>query len=91
MVKNDWPVLDRWWPQRLEWSRPHYAGFLLTAFLLLGALPYMLINRLSAWRGTTVIEVSFPFDWEIPYVPAFVIPYYSFYHTNAEAVNSQFS
>ena len=79
MVKNDWPVLDRWWPQRLEWSRPHYAGFLLTVFLLLGALPYVLINRISAWRGTTVIEVSFPIDWEIPYVPAFVIPYYSFY------------
>lgn len=79
MVKNDWPVLDRWWPQRLEWSRPHYAGFLLTVFLLLGALPYVLINRFSAWRGTTVIEVSFPVDWEIPYVPAFVIPYYSFY------------
>ena len=52
MVKNDWAILDRWWPERDTWSQSKYGMFLLSLFLLLGALPYALINRFSAWRGT---------------------------------------
>ena len=79
MAENDWPVIDRWWPQRAEWSRLKYSGFLLSLFLVLGALPYGLINRFSAWRGTSTFEVELPIDWDLPFVPWMVIPYYSFY------------
>ena len=79
MTKNDWPVIDRWWPKRDEWARLKYSGFLLSLFLVLGALPYGLINRFSAWRGTSTFEVELPIDWDLPFVPWMVIPYYSFY------------
>ena len=79
MVENDWPVLDRWWPQRNEWSRVKYGTFLLSLFLVLGALPYGLINRFSAWRGTSSMKVELPIDAELPFVAWMVIPYYSFY------------
>ena len=79
MTRNDWPLLDRWIPGRDEWSRPKYAGFLLSVFMVLGALPYVLTNRIAAWRGTTVVEISFQIDWDLPYLPLFVLPYYSFY------------
>ena len=79
MAENDWPVIDRWWPPRAEWSRLKYSGFLLSLFLVLGALPYGLINRFSAWRGTSTFEVELPIDWDLPFVPWMVIPYYSFY------------
>ena len=79
MVKNDWPIIDRWWPNRDEWSRLKYGSFLLSLFLLLGALPYGLINRLSAWRGTSTLKVEMALDWELPFVAWMVIPYYSFY------------
>ena len=68
MAENDWPVIDRWWPQRAEWSRLKYSGFLLSLFLVLGALPYGLINRFSAWRGTSTFEVELPIDWDLPFV-----------------------
>ena len=79
MGMNDWPVVDRWWPQRNEWSRVKYGTFLLSLFLVLGALPYGLINRFSAWRGTTSLKVELPIDTELPFVAWMVIPYYSFY------------
>ena len=79
MGMNDWPVVDRWWPQRSEWSRVKYGTFLLSLFLVLGALPYGLINRFSAWRGTTSVKVELPIDTELPFVAWMVIPYYSFY------------
>ena len=79
MTKNDSPLIDRWWPKRDEWSRLKYGGFLLSLFLVLGALPYGLINRFSAWRGTSTFEVELPIDWDLPFVPWMVIPYYSFY------------
>lgn len=79
MTKNDWPILDRLWPLRLAWGRTGYAGFLLGGFLLLGALPYVLINQFSGWRDTTVVEISFQLDWDLPYIPWLVVPYYSFY------------
>ena len=79
MVRNDWPVLDRWFPLRAEWSKLKYGAFLLSLFLVLGALPYGLINRFSAWRGTTSFKVEIPLDWELPFVAWMVIPYYSFY------------
>ena len=79
MVKNDWPIIDRWWPKRDEWSRLKFGSFLLSLFLLLGALPYGLINRLSAWRGTSTLKVEMALDWELPFVAWMVIPYYSFY------------
>ena len=41
MVRNDWPVLDRWFPLRAEWSKLKYGAFLLSLFLVLGALPYL--------------------------------------------------
>ena len=79
MTRNDWPLLDRWIPGRDEWSRPKYAGFLLSVFMVFGALPYVLTNRIAAWRGITVVEISFQIDWDLPYLPLFVLPYYSFY------------
>ena len=79
MEKSDWKFLDRWSSGRNEWSRPKYSFFLLMLFLLLGALPYGLINRFSAWRGTSSIKVEIPLDWDLPFVPWMVIPYYSFY------------
>ena len=79
MGMNDWPVIDRWWPRRSEWSRVKYGTFLLSLFLVLGALPYGLINRFSAWRGTTSVKVELPIDTELPFVAWMVIPYYSFY------------
>ena len=74
MVKNDWPIIDRWWPKRDEWSRLKFGSFLLSLFLLLGALPYGLINRLSAWRGTSTLKVEMALDWELPFVAWMVIP-----------------
>ena len=79
MTKNDWPIIDRWWGQRNEWSRVKYAGFLLSLFLVLGALPYGLINRFSAWRGVSTLKVEIPLDWDLPFVSWMVIPYYSYY------------
>ena len=79
MGMSDWPVLDRWWPHRDTWSRMKYGTFLLSLFLVLGALPYGLINRFSAWRGTTSLKVELPIDTELPFVAWMVIPYYSFY------------
>ena len=78
MVKNDWPILDRWWPERDQWSRPKYGLMLLMLFLVLGALPYGLINRFSAWRGVTSFMVEVGLDWDLPFVPWMVIPYSSF-------------
>lgn len=79
MVKNDWPVIDRWWPERETWSRSKYGMFLLSLFLLLGALPYGLINRFSAWRGTSTYNFEISLDTSLPFVPWMVIPYYSYY------------
>tara|TARA_B100000609_G_scaffold183891_1_gene166530 strand:+ start:3357 stop:4055 length:699 start_codon:yes stop_codon:yes gene_type:complete len=79
MEKSDWKFLDDWSSGRNEWSRPKYSFFLLMLFLLLGALPYGLINRFSAWRGTSSMKVEIPLDWDLPFVPWMVIPYYSFY------------
>ena len=76
MVKNDWPVIDRWWPERETWSRSKYGMFLLSLFLLLGALPYGLINRFSAWRGTSTYNFEISLDTSLPFVPWMVIPYY---------------
>ncbi len=78
-MKHDWPVIDRWWPDRASWSRLKYASFLLSLFLVLGALPYGLINRFSAWRGTSTYNFEMSLDWDLPFVPWMVIPYYSFY------------
>ena len=79
MAENTWPLIDRWWPQRGDWSRLKYGSFLLSLFLLLGALPYGLINRFSAWRGTSTLAVELPIDFDLPFVPWMVVPYYSFY------------
>lgn len=79
MAGNDWPIIDRWWPERAEWSRNKYGMFLLSLFLLLGALPYGVINRFSAWRGTSSFSVETSLDWDLPFVPWMVIPYYSYY------------
>lgn len=79
MTTNDWAIVDRWWPQRASWSRTRYAGFLLGMFLLLGALPYGLINRFSAWRGANSFNFETTLDWNLPFLPWMVIPYYSYY------------
>ena len=79
MVKNDWAILDRWWPERDTWSQSKYGMFLLSLFLLLGALPYALINRFSAWRGTNTYSFETSLDWELPFVSWMVVPYYSYY------------
>ena len=77
MVKNDWAILDRWWPERDTWSQSKYGMFLLSLFLLLGALPYALINRFSAWRGTNTYSFETSLDWDLPFVSWMVVPYYS--------------
>lgn len=79
MKKNDWPVLDRWFAGRMEWSRGRYSTWLLSIYMLIGALPYLLINRFAAWRDVSTIDVRIPLDEALPYVPALVIPYYSLY------------
>lgn len=79
MTKNDWPVLDRWFPNRGAWSRSRYGAWLLGIYLLLGGAPYILINRFAAWRDVSTVDVRIPVDEALPYVPAMVVPYYSLY------------
>ena len=76
---NDWPVLDRWFPMRGRWSRTRYAAWLLSMFVILGALPYLAVNRWNAWRGVSTLDVSIPLDEALPFVPWLVVPYISFY------------
>ena len=76
---NDWAVLDRWFPMRSSWSRTRYAAWLLSMFVILGALPYLAVNRWNAWRGVSTLDVSIPLDEALPFVPWLVVPYISFY------------
>ena len=74
-----WAFIDRWFPNRMAWSRPTYAAWLLLLFLLLAAGPYSLINHIAAWRGVSVLDVQTSIDSAIPFVPWMFIFYASFY------------
>lgn len=74
-----WSLAERWFPHRMEWSRPVHAGWLLTIFVLLGGLPYTLINHIAAYRNTSVFEVETSLDTMLPFVPWMMVPYVSFY------------
>jgi membrane-associated phospholipid phosphatase len=74
-----WPLLDRWFPNRGNWSRPTYSIWLLGVFVLLGGLPYTAINRFAAWRDTSVLDVETGIDLSLPFVPWMALIYASFY------------
>jgi len=76
---KQWNFINRWFPNRMTWSRATYTGWLLAQFLLLAAAPYTLINHIASWRGTSVFEAQTAVDTALPFVPWMFIFYASFY------------
>ena len=76
---RSWPIIERWFPHREAWSRPVHAGWLLTVFVLLGGLPYTVINQIAGQRNTSVFHVETSLDTMLPFVPWMMVPYVSFY------------
>lgn len=76
---SQWRFINRWFPNRMTWSRPTYAAWLLTQFLLLAAGPYTLVNHIASWRDVSVLEVQTVVDTALPFVPLMFIFYASFY------------
>ncbi len=74
-----WPLLDRWFPNRAAWSRPVYSAWCLGMFVLLGGLPYTIINRVAAWRDASVLDVETAIDLSLPFVPWMALVYVTFY------------
>ena len=76
---RSWPIIERWFPHREAWSRPVHAGWLLSVFVLLGGLPYTVINQVAGQRNTSVFHVETSLDTMLPFVPWMMVPYVSFY------------
>ena len=76
---NPWPLIERWFPKRNEWSRTVHAGWSLALFIVLAGLPYSLVNRIAGWRGVSVLNVETTLDTMLPFVPAMLWLYVSFY------------
>lgn len=72
-------ILERWVPNYSSWSRPRTALFLLSIYLVTAATPYILTNRIAAWRGVSLFNPEHFIDDMIPYMPWTIVFYFSFY------------